>query len=194
MQLWKPVWKKVRTGFDEGSYIGKRGNCESFSEANLLSHLAINIFSTLLLASSNYCMQIAIAPTRQDLDEVHSKNRWLDIGVSSLRNLRWVSAWRKILWTLLCISSLPLHLFYNSSIFASQVATEYLVAELDESFLESGSGTTLTNITLEGALDNGGRPGIQLSTVLDTFETMLEHLPLGTISAPLTVLDSTINP
>lgn len=73
-------------------------------------HLAINALSTILLSSSNYCMQCLSAPTRKELDNAHSKGKWLDIGVMSTRNLRGIATKRVVLWWLLGISSLPLHL------------------------------------------------------------------------------------
>ncbi|KAK0119018.1 hypothetical protein ONS95_007882 [Cadophora gregata] len=156
---------------EDGSYIAMRGSCNNVSKASLSSHLVINILSTLLLGASNYCMQIAIAPSRNDLDEAHSKGRWFDIGVPSIRNLRCVSKWRKLVWILLCLSSLPLHLFYNSIVFTSQVTTEYIVSELDGSFLFTRADTNLTNLSISNA--EGARPGLDRSRVEDIFGRML---------------------
>jgi len=164
-------WASQLDTTEDGSYIAMRGNCNSVNKASLFSHLGINILSTLLLGASNYCMQITIAPSRTDLDDAHSKGRWLDIGVPSVRNLRCVSKLRKFIWVMLCFSSLPLHLFYNSIVFTSQVTTEYIVSELDESFLETGGETNLTNIIVSNA--EGARPGLDRSRVDDVFNRML---------------------
>ncbi|KAF1985605.1 hypothetical protein K402DRAFT_307201, partial [Aulographum hederae CBS 113979] len=126
-----------------GTSILLRGSCSLVSNTNIAAHVVLNILGTLLLGASSYAMQVAIAPTRQDIDEAHRVRHWLDIGVPSFRNLRRVSRSRAVCWTLLLLSSLPLHLIYNSSILASQVANEYLVTELDESFLHSGTSTEL---------------------------------------------------
>ncbi|KAH7417154.1 hypothetical protein BKA64DRAFT_701939 [Cadophora sp. MPI-SDFR-AT-0126] len=164
-------WASRLDTTEEGSYIAMQGSCNNVNRASFFSHLGINILSTLLLGASNYCMQIAIAPSRTDLDEAHSKGRWLDIGVPSIRNLRCVSKWRKFIWVTLCLSSLPLHLFYNSIVFTSLVTTEYIVSELDESFLVTGADTVLTNITVANA--EGSRPGLDISRVEDIFNRML---------------------
>jgi hypothetical protein len=87
-----------------------RGSCGQASTLNTWSHLVINVLSTCLLAGSNFCMQCLVAPTRKDLDTAHAQNKWLDIGVPSVRNLLHISKLRRLLWTLLAISSLPLHL------------------------------------------------------------------------------------
>lgn len=86
------------------------GNCEKVRRINYGLHVLINVLSTVLLSSSNYCMQCLSAPTRKDVDVAHARGKWLDIGVLSIRNLRCISRKRVILWALLGLSSLPLHL------------------------------------------------------------------------------------
>ena len=64
------------------------GDCSETKRLDLWLHLLINILSTLLLGASNYSMQCLSAPTRQDLDQAHRNDSWMDIGVPSMRNLR----------------------------------------------------------------------------------------------------------
>lgn len=89
-----------------------RGSCERTSTMNTWSHLAINVVSTGLLSGSNYCMQCLVAPTRNEVDRAHRQSPpvWLDIGLPSVRNLRFIDRQRCVLWALLALSSLPLHL------------------------------------------------------------------------------------
>ena len=70
----------------------RQGACDTSAliTINVLSHLGINILSTLLLAASNNCMQCLVAPTRTSIDRAHAGRRWLDIGVHSIRNLKCV--------------------------------------------------------------------------------------------------------
>ena len=63
-----------------------------------------------LLTSSNYCMQILSAPSREELDLAHARNTWLNIGIISFRNLAFINWRRMIFWCILGLSSLPLHL------------------------------------------------------------------------------------
>ncbi|KAL6415963.1 hypothetical protein AUP68_00169 [Ilyonectria robusta] len=86
------------------------GSCNTNSILNTAIHLCINIFSSILLAASNYCMQCLIAPTRGDIQTFHSRGRWLDIGVPSIHNVAKIPKKRGILWCLLAISSVPLHI------------------------------------------------------------------------------------
>lgn len=101
---------------DDGSIILRKGDteaqCTNIQDLNKWVHLATNLLSTILLSGSNYCMQCLSAPTRSDIDFAHHAGRWLDIGVMSIRNLRRISRRRLFLWSLLGLSSLPLHLLY----------------------------------------------------------------------------------
>lgn len=86
------------------------GDCKRARKLNSGLHFLINLLSTILLSSSNYCMQCLSAPTRREIDKGHAAGTWLDIGVLSVRNLRHISGKRVVIWTLLLLSSLPLHL------------------------------------------------------------------------------------
>ncbi|KAF7521935.1 hypothetical protein G7054_g12302 [Neopestalotiopsis clavispora] len=115
------------------------GDCDTVAKLDQWIHLLINVLSTGLLSASNYCMQIQAAPTRRDVDEAHARNTWLDIGVSSLRNLGYISRWRRFTWTLLALSSIPLHLLYNSAVFQSLASNDYTIAVVQDSFLNATS-------------------------------------------------------
>lgn len=97
------------------------GDCERVKTLDQWLHLLINFLGTGMLSASNYCMQLQAAPTRADIDRAHQaqsheqnhahqEGRWLDIGVPSLRNLQYISNWRRVAWVLLAISSIPVHL------------------------------------------------------------------------------------
>lgn len=101
---------KMKYPVVEGFSTVYTGDCSKMKEINMATNLVINILSTILLAASNNGMQCLSAPTRKDIDGAHRKGTWLDIGVSSLRNLKHISSWRVILWTCLGLSSIPLHL------------------------------------------------------------------------------------
>jgi hypothetical protein len=88
-------------------YRGTRSQVKRYS---LWIHLLINLLSTILLGTSNYCMQLLVAPTREEVDKIHKEHKWLDIGIQSVRNLGNASNFRKVLWFCLAISSGGLHL------------------------------------------------------------------------------------
>ncbi|KAL6705062.1 hypothetical protein ACN47E_007321 [Coniothyrium glycines] len=113
------------------------GDCERVKNYNAGLHVLINVFSTILLSGSNYCMQALSAPTRDDVDKAHALpgGKWVDIGVPGIRNVKYISRRRLILWGLLGFSSLPVHLFYNSAVFASITSNEYFVFPVSQSYL-----------------------------------------------------------
>lgn len=86
------------------------GSCSRTKKWSMWLHLAINALSTLLLSASNYCMQCMSSPTRQEVDKAHATRIWLDIGIPSIKNLRWIRWNRLLVWCLLGLSSVPLHL------------------------------------------------------------------------------------
>lgn len=108
---WATSLMGVNNPFSSGILVEIfHGDCKRASTMNTWAHLAINIISTGLLAGSNYCMQCLVAPSRGDIDRAHQKFKWLDIGLPSVRNLRYISTRRRWLWILLASSSVPLHL------------------------------------------------------------------------------------
>ncbi|EKG09742.1 hypothetical protein MPH_13175 [Macrophomina phaseolina MS6] len=101
------------------------GDCRDIEWWGSLIHLAINAASTLLLGASSSAMQILCAPSRKNVDEAHRRGSWLDIGVLSLRNVMSMSVSKFLLWVLLGLSSVPLHLVYNSTFFVSTINHHY---------------------------------------------------------------------
>lgn len=122
----------------QGFPVVYRGTCRQAERLNTIYHLFINILSTAMLAASNYCMQLLCAPTRSNIDKAHASGVWLDIGITSLRNLRFVTWKRRALWIALCVSSLPLHLVYNSTFYAAIATNDYNVLYATEDFFKGG--------------------------------------------------------
>lgn len=115
------------------------GPCDTVKRYNTVYHLFINIMSTLLIGASNYTMQMLSAPIRSEVDRAHSKGLWLDIGVPSWRNLKQINKARVTLWIILSLSSVPLHLFFNSAVFVTLFQHSYHVVEIAPSFFQAGS-------------------------------------------------------
>jgi hypothetical protein len=93
-----------------GTAVLFSGSCSKASMLTTVSHLAINILSTLLLAASNNCAQLLCSPTRAEVDKAHRNGQWLHVGIFSYRNLPRISYWRFIACGCLILSSIPLHL------------------------------------------------------------------------------------
>jgi len=129
------IWAVQKFGAPNGLVTLQDGSCKETSTRTTWLHLAINVLSTLLLGASNYAMQCLSFPTRGDVNKAHSRNIWLDIGVPSFRNLRWVSRLRIILWCLLAVSSVPLHFLYNSAIFSTLSVRSFDAAVVSRDYI-----------------------------------------------------------
>lgn len=107
----KPFDKEVEYGdsVPVGGAIFE-GSCGKAKEFSLWLHLAINVLSTVLLASGNYAQQMLTAPTRKEIDRAHANQSWLNIGILSYRNLRGISKRRVLAWAVLALTSIPVHL------------------------------------------------------------------------------------
>lgn len=128
------IWGVKKFGIIDGLGTFQVGDCGSTSRIGFWLHLIINGLSTLLLGASNYSMQCLSSPTRSEVDRAHRKCIWLDIGTPSVRNLRRIS-WSRIgLWWALAISSIPLHLFWNSAVLSTLYSREYYVLVVPADF------------------------------------------------------------
>lgn len=133
------LWAKSGSLYDyqtihSGSCVGN-----GVGHLNTLLHLVINILSTLVLASTNFFMQVLNAPSREELDNAHGKGSWLDIGVPSPRNAFKVSRFKTTMWLLFFLSSVPIHLLFNSSVsLVDDRGSDFSYFVFDESVLNGG--------------------------------------------------------
>lgn len=82
-------------------------------------------------------MQVLNSPSRSEVDRVHSRGSWMGIGIPSVRNAFRVSKFKTGCWIMLLLSSIPLHLLFNSLVFQTdQRDSEYGMALVSESFLD----------------------------------------------------------
>lgn len=129
------------------------GNCKNVSMVNKGLHLVSNVASSLVLASSNFFMQILNAPNRSEVDRAHRKGTWLEIGVPSIRNTFRVSWFKTFFWVVLFLSSIPIHLVFNSAIFqVDSISADFNMTVASEAFLEGASyfvpGTSLSAMAM----------------------------------------------
>ncbi|RSM05201.1 hypothetical protein CEP52_006400 [Fusarium oligoseptatum] len=166
------IWSSTLTKGEENSRDRQssnrrvlfQGSCEESRKLNVILHIFINVFSSILLAASSYGMQCLTAPNRAEVDKSHAAQRWMDIGILSVRNLRGVSWKRSILWFLLTMSSIPLHLLYNSVVFSSLSTMNYTVYRIGEQFNDPQSAEMIKrarnqkwdNITTEECITEYG--------------------------------------
>ncbi|KAK4499341.1 hypothetical protein PRZ48_009854 [Zasmidium cellare] len=132
----------VQFGTDGGVGTAYDGSCEYVNRVTTWLHLVINGLSSILLSASNYTMQALSAPTRQEVDRAHSKGDWMDIGVASIRNLSRIKWHRVVAWCVLAVSSVPIHLLYNSAVFKSIDTNQYWVVVANPQWLKGGNYST----------------------------------------------------
>lgn len=118
------IWALAETGVS-GRNVLTNGDCSKISLLNTFLHLLLNIASSLILASSNFFMQVLNSPTRDEVDRAHARKRWLEIGVPSLRNVLNVCPYKSLAWALFSLSSFPIHLLYNSLVFTVDYSGSY---------------------------------------------------------------------
>ncbi|KAI0416307.1 hypothetical protein F5X98DRAFT_388078 [Xylaria grammica] len=111
-------------------------SCRQMKTVNILVHLFINVCSSLVLSSCNFCVQCLVAPTRIEVSKAHKVGDWLEIGASSYRNLRGgrINVRRKALAISLFVGSLPLHLLWNSVFFSTIPISSYQVPLVTRDF------------------------------------------------------------
>ncbi|RKK61088.1 hypothetical protein BFJ67_g1803 [Fusarium oxysporum f. sp. cepae] len=144
------------------------GSCDRVSRANLWIHLAINVIGTGVLGSSNFFMQVLVAPTRHDVDRAHASKRWVEIGVHSIHNFRFLSKRRIFLWALFSLTSIPLHLVFNGSVLESKATNGFVAIMVSETFLNDArftlpSVTTSSNYTY--ALNSESTPNKTIRSI-----------------------------
>ncbi|KAK4220538.1 hypothetical protein QBC38DRAFT_342817, partial [Podospora fimiseda] len=137
------AFQASNNGASKRYFIMFRANCDTVGRIDISLHLLLNAFSTAVLASSNFFMQILNVPTRQEIDHWHSKcgptQYFFHIGVSSWKNAFRVKRWKTVAWVVLLISSIPINLFFNSAIFPTDSREgEYNMVIAKEDFARGG--------------------------------------------------------
>ncbi|OGM43322.1 hypothetical protein ABOM_008718 [Aspergillus bombycis] len=119
--------------------IMQESDCDHIHSLDSRLHYALNVIATVLVGASNYNMQCLTAPTRRQVDQAHAQRKWLDIGVHSMRNLSFIGKAKLALWLALLVSTLPLHLLWNSAVVMTTTFNDYSGLVVTREFLESRS-------------------------------------------------------
>jgi hypothetical protein len=82
---------------DAGRSAVFEGSCGRAAAVDWGLHAVINVFVVVLLGGANYAFQVLSSPTREEVEGVHQRGGWLDIGIPSLRNLRRIEGGRALL-------------------------------------------------------------------------------------------------
>ncbi|GAP84526.1 hypothetical protein SAMD00023353_1100470 [Rosellinia necatrix] len=125
----------TRTKVFSGQLAIYTGNCAEATRINIGIHVVINVFTVVLLAGANYTFQVLTSPTRSEITEAHDRKRWLDIGVSSLRNLAHVSVFRAVMGGVTLLVAIAIQVIYNAVIFFTQTTRDECAVSINGSML-----------------------------------------------------------
>lgn len=140
-------WAHKQSKSTSNNYILYAGDCTRVKNIDTYSHLALNLLAMLLLGSGNFAMQVLSSPVRENVDIAHTELRYLDIGISSFRNLWVIGHKKRSTWVFLALTSLLAHLFWNASLVATGQAVNSRAAIVSQDFLHGAvtNGTSLSN-------------------------------------------------
>jgi len=126
----------VHGGGLQRSFVFLTTDCDAAERIDIGFHLLINAFSTAILASSNFFMQVLNAPSRAEVDKAHARRSFLHIGVASWRNAFGTFGWKTAAWLVLALSSVPIHLVFNSAILVTdRRGSDYYLAIVADGFV-----------------------------------------------------------
>ena len=125
-------------------------------------------------------MQVLNSPTRPEVDTAHAAKRYLEIGVLSIPNIIYLSWFKRISWATFVLSSVPIHLLFNSTIFETDYqGSEWQMTMVSSSFLNGGSyyppGASLMPAGF------GNRPGDSTAAVAANIITIAD----GVVDIPM---------
>ncbi|KAI0596324.1 hypothetical protein F4775DRAFT_314839 [Biscogniauxia sp. FL1348] len=85
-------------------------------------------------------MQVLNSPTREEINAAHFRGSWMGIGIPSVRNAFRVSKFKTCCWLVLLLSSIPIHLVFNSTIFETDHrGSDYHLTIATEDFTRGGT-------------------------------------------------------
>ncbi|KAI1157025.1 hypothetical protein F4825DRAFT_458832 [Nemania diffusa] len=125
----------TRTKVFSGQLAIFTGDCATATRINIGVHVVINVFTVVLLAGANYVFQILTSPTRREIAKAHDRKRWLDIGVSSLRNFMYVSRFRAVVGAVTLLVAIAIQVIYNAVIFLTQSTENECAVSVNGSML-----------------------------------------------------------
>lgn len=84
------------------------GTCYQAPKTAAYAEFATCAFSVLLFAAGSHGVQLLLSPTRDEVENAHSRDRWVHVGIGGLRNMKWVSKRRLVRAILLAATSILL--------------------------------------------------------------------------------------
>lgn len=131
-----------------------RGSCARVKQWTSGLSILLNIIATLMIASSNYIMQCLSAPSETELRHAHKNGRSLQLGISSPFNIVYMSLPKTLLWWVMGLTSIPVHLLFNSAFFSSLQTNNYALAVMTADARNPDLWSNCTTQVLSGNNDS----------------------------------------
>jgi hypothetical protein len=90
------IYAVSKVSLSAGESVIFSGSCPTAENIDSGVYAVINVFGVVLLAGGNYVFQVLSSPTRCEVNIAHTKKKWLDIGIPSVRNLAHISKSRVV--------------------------------------------------------------------------------------------------
>ncbi|KAI8302972.1 hypothetical protein K4K59_000289 [Colletotrichum sp. SAR11_240] len=137
------LWVLLLTSFSKNHDLSDMppfyaADCQDTRRVMVVVRLLVGALSTLVIVSSYIFMQLLVCPTREDVDKAHAQRRWMDIGCMSVKNLRFISNGRRVLFVLFGLIWIPFHLLAPASVAETARTTPWVTVLATESFLSGG--------------------------------------------------------
>lgn len=150
------------------------GKCSHAKNAHRGLQAALAVIALSLSICFEFFLRLACAPTVADLRRAHRNGRSLDIGIHSLRNMRYISSSRRLLWLFLLLSAISLQVLLHSTTFVISSQTAYSQFIVGQNFTSSGA------LIYPGVIPEGRRVFNSGLGVRSKFDQLLP----GLLSAP----------
>ncbi|KAK1654751.1 hypothetical protein BDP81DRAFT_402751 [Colletotrichum phormii] len=144
----------VVVGMIRGESLIFKGSCATAEQLKVGLFVAINVITIVLLSAANYVFQVLSSPTRIEIEMAHDGRRWLDLGIPSFRNLRFVSKPRVVMTAIIMLAAVSTQVIYNAVIFSTQPGYAHQVVFVTQEFLASGQFSNASE-TNAGGLSRG---------------------------------------
>lgn len=170
---------KRLSGQPETIFEGKCGRARSI---DLGLHALINVFAFFFIAAGNYVAQVLASPTRTEVQSAHSKQKWLDIGIPSLRNLAGISKGRGLLCAVIVLAAVSIHVVYNSLLFVKEIDSSTCALTINGPLLGAVAILNLLLVLLlAGALarPSSANPLVTLGDAIASFLMEPDHTTEG---------------
>ncbi|KAM0278932.1 hypothetical protein ACHAQH_004899 [Verticillium albo-atrum] len=125
-----------------------QGSCDAAQHLSFGLHVAINFLTVALLFGANYTFQVLSSPTRVEVELAHVGQKWLDIGIPSLKNFTLISKRRAVLAGILLVAAISTQVIYNAVIFTTKFVPAHNILMVTESF---STGATFNDASSSNA-------------------------------------------